>query len=81
MCHAIPGNFVRPRTDVKVTPHAASRGDFPPHREFFLNPHMCGIVDEAPAADPGSLVVAFPWDGSSTLCAELPRHKLKGVEF
>ena len=80
MCKPIPGNFVHLRHNVKVTPHASSRGDFPSCKKFTLNPFMHGMVDEVPAADPDSLVIAFPWDGGSTLCVELPRAILKGVE-
>jgi hypothetical protein len=81
MCKPIAGNFVRPRKDLKVTPHAASRGDLPPYKKFTLNTAMRGIVDEVPAAQPGSYIVAFPWDGGATLCVELPGDLLKGVEL
>jgi len=53
---------------------------FPPRKKFILSTFIHGMVDEVPAKDPNSLVVAFPWDGGSTLCAELPRDMLKGVE-
>jgi hypothetical protein len=81
MCKPIPGNFVRLRRDVKVTPHESSRGTFPPRKKFTLSTFIHGMVDEATAANPDSLVVAFPWDGGTTLCAELPRSMLKGVEL
>ena len=81
MCKPIAGNFVRLRRDVKVTPHESSRGKFPPRKKFTLTPFINGMVDEAKAADPDSVVVAFPWDGGTTLCAEMPRDLLKGVEL